>query len=388
MTARRFAPRGARVDARTLRRTVIESLRAQGFVIEGTRSVPPRPLTKDEIRRFHQQAVQHRIDKARPRLERHEGALLQRFATGRSLVPELIQPKLVEVERGSKDELLFRYACLHWSIPVSSGYGRRLRFLVVDEQNRKLIGLIGLGDPVFSLGPRDRWIGWTDEDRRQRLHAVMDAFVLGAVPPYSSLLGGKLVAMLATSDEVRVAFQRKYSGQHTRIADRVLAGHLALITTTSALGRSSIYNRLKVQDELLFESIGFTRGSGDFHFSNGLYEAIAEFARRRELTTSKRAEWGGGFRNKREVLKKSLIQLGISSEWVYHGVRREIFVAPMASNAREYLRGDHKRLRPMDRPVEELFKYFRERWLLPRADRDVRYKQFAPNRLRLWEATE
>jgi hypothetical protein len=216
----------------------------------------------------------------------------------------------------------------------------------------------------------------------------MDAFVLGAMPPYSSLLGGKLVAMLATSNEVRTAFQRKYSGHHTRIADRVLPGHLALITTTSALGRSSIYNRLKIQDELLFESIGFTRGSGDFHFSNGLYEAIAEFARRRELTTSKRAEWGGGFRNKREVLKKSLIQLGISSEWVYHGVRREIFVAPIASNAREYLRGDHKRLRPMDRPVEELFKYFRERWLLPRAERDVRYKHFASNSLRLWETTE
>ena len=40
-----------------------------------------------------------------------------------------------------------------------------------------------------------------------RLRNVMDAFVLGAVPPYRELLCGKLVAMLAASDEVRDAFR-------------------------------------------------------------------------------------------------------------------------------------------------------------------------------------
>ena len=62
-------------------------------------------------------------------------------------------------------------------------------------------------------GMRDCWIGWTKEDRQERLHHVMDAFVLGAVPPYSHLLCGKLVAMLAASNQVRDAFHGKYAGQ-------------------------------------------------------------------------------------------------------------------------------------------------------------------------------
>jgi hypothetical protein len=68
----------------------------------------------------------------------------------------------------------------------------------------------------------------------------MDAFVLGAVPPYSSLLGGKLVAMLAASNEVRSAFKKKYSNQRSLIRRKKLDGRLALLITTSALGRSSL----------------------------------------------------------------------------------------------------------------------------------------------------
>ena len=61
----------------------------------------------------------------------NESKLLSRFASGKEVQPGKIKPRLVEVKRHSQDELLFRYACLHWSIPVSSGYGRRLRFLVM-----------------------------------------------------------------------------------------------------------------------------------------------------------------------------------------------------------------------------------------------------------------
>jgi hypothetical protein len=376
------------LNAGDLRRAIITSLRDQGFVIEGSRSLPPQALDKQQLRDLHRPAVAHRIQKASGRLQRYEEELLRRCADGTAVVPESMFPKLVEVRRGSRDELLFRYACLHWSIPVSSGYGRRIRFLVIDEHNDKLIGLIGLGDPVYSLGPRDTWIGWSEPDRRERLHSVLDAFVLGAIPPYSQLLCGKLVAMLAVTNDIAQAVHRKYGKTESRIARRTLPGDLALITTTSALGRSSVYNRLAYKGSRLFESVGYTRGSGDFHFSNGLYEAIADFARRRGLVTSKRAEWGGGFRNKREVLKKSLIALGISSEWVYHGVRREILVAPMASNAREYLVGDHKCLCRYDRPADEVFKYFRERWLLPRACRDQRYRDVRREDYRLWHAID
>jgi len=54
-----------------------------------------------------------------------------------------------------------------------------------------LIGLFGLGDPVYAIKARDEWIGWDSNAKAARLYHVMDAYVLGAVPPYSRLLGGE-----------------------------------------------------------------------------------------------------------------------------------------------------------------------------------------------------
>jgi hypothetical protein len=273
---------------------------------------------------------------------------------------------------------------LHWSIPVSAGYGRRLRFVIYDESNGKLIGIFGLGDPVFNLGPRDRWIGWEREAKRLRLQCVMDLFVLGAVPPYSQLLCGKLTALLATSREVQEAFRCKYGSQQSYISDKPLDGRLALLTTTSALGTSSLYNRLRYEKHLVFKSVGFTRGSGDFHFGNGFYHDLRRFALMHCEATAKHARWGNGFRNRRELIRKSLPLLGLSRELVYHGVRREIFVAPAATNTAEFLRDEQSELRWHDRTVHDLFGWFRDRWLLPRAARDDRYKAFDRESYRLW----
>ena len=179
-------------DHSDLRKRIIRSLRAQGFTVRNGTIRPPSQLTKEKIRTLHRLAVQHRIERSKAGLHRKERHLISHIASGEDIVTSRIQPRLVEVLPGSEEELLFRYATLHWSIPVSSGYGRRLRFLVVDESNNKLVGLIGLGDPVYNLRPRDDWVGWSRSDRRERLAHVMDAFVLGAVPPYSFLLCGKI----------------------------------------------------------------------------------------------------------------------------------------------------------------------------------------------------
>lgn len=372
-----------------LRDLIITSLQHQGFIIDGDRIFPPSDLDKQKIRELHAAAVAHRVQRASEGLKRYEDRLLRRIAAGGEVVPERIFPRLVEVRAGTEDEFLFRYAALHWSIPVSSGYGRRLRFLVVDEHNEKLIGIFGLGDPVFALGARDRWIGWDLEARRERLHHVMDAFVLGAVPPYSFLLCGKLVAMLVASNEVRKAFKRKYSRERSSfIRGRPLDGRLVLVTTTSALGRSSIYNRVTHEGRLLYHSVGFTRGSGEFHFSDGLYRTISDYATQFCQPTAKNIKWGTGFRNRREIVKKCLARLGLSQNWLYHGIRREVFVVPLAHNAQQFLQGRHSRVRWFDQSVENLFRSFRERWLLPRAERDRRYRDFDPESWRLWGRKE
>lgn len=377
-----------RSDDAELRDQIIRSLRAQGFRVRNGAILPPKELSKERIRGVHKTAVEHRIERARDGLFRIEKDLLRYIASGHEVVPSRIAPRLVEVLPESEEELLFRYASLHWSIPVSSGYGRRLRFLVIDDNNGKLLGLIGLGDPVYSLGPRDEWVGWTLSDRKKRLGNVMDAFVLGAVPPYSSLLCGKLVAMLAASDTVRHAFKRKYGGTRSVIRRKVHDGRLALVTTASALGRSSVYNRLRLKDRLLYQSVGFTKGSGEFHFSNGLYRAITEFAEEHCEPTAKQERWGTGFRNRREVIRKCLPALGLSSDWVYHGIEREVFVIPLAHNTREFLRGEHTRLLWYQQSETQMFEYFRDRWMLPRTSWDQRFRSWSRDEWVIWPKKE
>jgi hypothetical protein len=372
------------LDAETLKTRIIESLERQGFELRYNQICLPGDLDKKKIRSLHSEAVDHKIEERKRGLVRHEPLMLQRFASGEDIVPDEIYPKLIEVHSGSKDELLFRYASLHWSIPVSSGYGRRLRFLVVDKHTDKLIGLFGLGDPVFSLRNRDQWIGWNKEDRIERLHHVVDAYVLGAVPPYSFLICGKLIALLAVSNEVREAFKDKYEGRVSVIQEREQPGEIALVTTTSALGRSSLYNRLKFEERLAFERVGQTQGFGEFHFSNGIYDAMTEYAKLNATATASHESWGTGFRNRKEVVQKTLTELGLPQSWRNHGINREIYVSPLAENTCAFLKGDAPKLDYYNQSVSELFSWFRERWLLPRSERDKRYKEWEPQEWTLW----
>jgi len=344
-------------EIRALRKKVILSLEKQGFLFDGDKISLPADIDKEGIRQLHQEAVQTRIEKSKRGLIRNEPRLLSYIADGREVDPNKVSPLLIQVEPETENELLFRYASLHWSIPVSSGYGRRLRFLVFDESNGKLIGLFGLGDPVFSLAARDEWIGWNKEQRRNRLKHVMDAFVLGAVPPYSHLLCGKLVAMLLASDEVRKAFRKKYRGKVSRVN----------------------FNGMP-----LFNRIGYTSGSGEFHFSNGLYAELSQFAALYCQPTAKQERWGIGFRSRREIVRKVLPLLGLPHDLIYHQVKREVFAIPLAMNTHQFLRGEHERVKWYHMPAQEIFEYFRDRWLMGRAERDSSYRKFRPSSYALW----
>ena len=376
-------PEGFNADIKSLRDRVILSLSKQGFDLDEAGIRPPDHNDKELLRHLHSEAVQHKVNQGSA-LRSKEPILIHQIASGKDVNPECISPNLVEVMPGSKDELLFRYAALHWSIPVSSGYGRRIRFLVRDGYNDKLIGIIGLGDPVFGLGARDKWIGWNVAQRRDRLRHILDAYVLGAVPPYSDLLGGKLVAMLATSNEVRTAFERKYHAKAALISGAKGDTRIAMITTTSALGRSSMYNRIRFRDRLLFNPVGYTTGSGEFHFSNGLYNEILEFAVTHCKPTAKNNKWGTGFRNRREVIRKALVELGLPSTLNYHRVQRQVYVAPLAANACLFLQGEVDHLDYHCEDASTLFGHFKKRWLVPRAERIKRYRDFNADSFLLW----
>ena len=318
-------------------------------------------------RRLGVKAAERRfIDRVLPLL-RHE------FAEGREVDPHRVTPRLHEVRSGTREADLFRLSCLLWSVPVSRGFGRRIRFVVKDEYNGKLIGLIALGDPVFNLRVRDRWIGWSSKDRQERLCNVMDAYVLGAVPPYNRLIGGKLVAALIASQEVRNAFRRKYGSTTGIIDGRVKNAKLVLATTTSALGRSSIYNRLKIGDHLMFQPLGYTAGWGHFHVPEAVFRDMHALLRSYDHQYATGYKFGNGPNWRMRVIREALRVLDLPQDALLHGVQRQVFAVPLAKNCREILQGEHVRCRWRNWSVAQLSSFCRDRWVIPRATRDASY---------------
>jgi hypothetical protein len=382
-------------DPHALRMAVLAHLESQGFRLNDQGLLMQAPKGKDAIRQLHTHAVEERRNTAKKHLAPKEPRLLRMLANTSDIVADKIQPRLTIIEnRTSVHADLWRWASLHWSIPVSSGYGRRIRFLVTDRNHGDaLIGIIGLGDPVFALAARDAYIDWRPAHRRERLACVMDAFVLGAVPPYNELLGSKLIALLATSSEVQEIFREKYGNRVTLIGRRNPDAELALLTTTSALGKSSVYNRLtSPSGGLAYVSVGWTAGSGDFHLSGELYHRLAKYAHAMnpDGKTERHERWTGNnsFRNRREVVHKALDALGLPGRRLrVHGIQRQIYVAPLGLNSLEYLRGEHSELHRSTYLAEELADYWRERWAVPRSAR-ISPQEFYPDQWALWPVSQ
>ena len=365
-----------------LRKRVIEHLRELGFKVENGELALEGNSDKHFLRQLHDAVRRLALYQMQGRVENLWPRLRPYFADGRDINPEAIRPVLVEATTPWQHEL-FRLARLTWSLPYSKGYGRRLRFLILDEGNRNpegqpyLMGILALQSPPLSFPPRDRRFRYPPGRKTELVNQTMDIHTLGALPPYSYLLGGKLVALAAASNEVREAYRRKYEGRRTEIEGRVLPAHLVALNTTSAFGRSSLYNRLKYNGEPIAISIGYTEGYGAFHLEP-LYPLFREYLEAQGIST--RGGYNVGPRIKWQTCVRALERLGLSGALLKHTIRREVFLFPLIHNLDDYMEGRTDEPEYKDLPFADLGAYWRERWLLPRVARvDGWYK---------WEAEQ
>ena len=376
------------IDRDLLRSEIQRHLEAIG--LNGGRALGV--LSKDAIRRmhrFHREAAQQRIRRA---LGDKIDLFLEEIANGDEVDPANIRPELVEARSGARTGDLFRFASLLWSIPVSQGYGRRLCYLVKDRANGKLIGIFALGDPVFNLLVRDEWIGWNQADRRERLVNLMDAYVVGAVPPYADLLGGKLVASLIASEEVGNKFQERYGGREGLISGKHKQARLTLVTVTSALGRSSVYNRLRLMPNAESETdkpvvelrkLGATTGYGHFQITDELFSQLRVMLQEDGHKYADGHQFGDGPNWRIRVARIGLQSLGLNpNDVLKHGIRREVYAMPIASNARAFLAGTDEESTFDYVSVDEIADLARSRWLAPRGERRPSYRQFRREQLR------
>jgi len=365
------------ISKQKLRDDVINRLESFGFTKENNEGEWQPPTHEDKkkevLRRIHSDRLKTWLTDHEEWIRNNEDRLIGYFAEGSNIDPKEIKPRLIKVESGTKHSDLFRYAKYTWSLPLKQGWGRGVRYLVMDEHNDKLMGIFGLTDPVFNLKSRDEWIDWSTKEREERLKQVMDAYILGAVPPYNDLLGGKLVASLACSNEVRHDIREKYGGKESIISGEIQDGEVVLLTTAAAWGKSSMLSRLQYRDRLMWEHVGWTSGYGHFHLDSGLADKMKKYLKQIDDPEVEKNEPGDGPSPKLRYMRRCLNILNIDQSVMEHGIQRGFYAASLAKNFKSVLcsgeNPDH-----YDMPEEDIFDFFRERYLLDRAQRITRWK--------------
>lgn len=335
-------------------------------------SANDKNITKTQMRSMHEMARQARLCESQEWIQKAWMKYSHRFADGAAISPQYIRPKLVQVETAEQREL-FRLARFTWSLPYSRGYGRRLRFIVIDEHHGTLMGVLGLQSAPISFTSRDRHVIYPTKERKELLvNQTMDIFTLGAIPPYNRLLAGKMLVYAASSREIRQAYQAKYADATTLMQGRVIPPHLVMLTTTSAYGRSSIYNRVTYPDRpdapcrAIATELGYTEGYGNFHF-DAIYPDIKDFLIKQGIPAN--VGFGRGPKPVWQNITRTLTMLGIDGKGLKHGIRRQAWCIPLAKNAWEYLNGAVEEPDYYEASFEQLTDWWKERWLLPRAQR-------------------
>jgi hypothetical protein len=228
--------------------------------------------------------------------------------------------------------------------------------------------------------------------------SLMELNVCGAIPPYNEILGGKLVALLATSPQVIHDYKKRYADKASMIASRLKGENvyrpadLVYVGTTSLyyVG-SSQYNRLKVPGsvfgtdfDVVWKRLGMTIGFGTMHISKAttlsLTEATSDGFNRINHV------FGEGASPKMRLLTMSIRELlestnEDSKDFSKHAMSRIVYGACLASNTLDYLLGKdasphyYTNIEQYREGTQKIIDYWTNRWLSSRLNFEPIYSR-------------
>lgn len=358
---------------KSLRDDLRESLRQQGFIVRGEDKLDLAAKTKDELKDI-QIAAKIKVMKEHKDFITRKAALARQYSiNGRDIDPARIQLEIRQVQPDSHDELLFRWWNLTWwSMPYQRPYGRQMRFIIWDTAHNAPFGLISLQSPILKQAVRDKSLEIPNAELDYWVNRSMYAQRVGALPPYNDLIGGKMVALSLVSNEIRTAYQEKYQDRTTIMAERNIEPELLFITTTSAFGKSSIYNRLKYHQDVVAEKLGYTEGYGSFQISKVLYERLLAYLT--DIGENAERGYGNGPSRKLKLIKMACRKLGLAN-YSYHGIKREYYSFSLVQNLKQVISRQEQAIWK-NYEFKDLAAYWRERWLMNRVINTDQWRKF------------
>ncbi len=324
--------------------------------------VPPENYDKGTIKSSMAFKRDEIILKHRKWIDKNMEFARKNLASGIDVLNSEIDP-IIEVCETEKQHRLFRILRYYWSSPYSEYVGRRIKLIIRDKAlpNKPVIGIAALGSPIIHIPERDDFIGWDKDKRTKNLIYTLDAYIIGALPPYNYLLGGKLISYILASNEVREIYRKKYKGQVT-LTEKRMANKLVGIFTTSLFGKSSQYNRIKFGNELLYKPIGQTKGYGTLHLSEETIQLMIKFLKSKGVVVG--YKFGDGPSWVMRVIRSAGDLLGFDSNFLLqHSFKRNIYFVPLAKEYKAFLNDKTKQPRFHNHSKKELVEFWKTRWL-------------------------
>jgi hypothetical protein len=116
--------------------------------------------------------VTERFEDCIERYQRLRKVLKKRpFPDALSYIAEA-RPRVVPIEPEDTENLRLwmQYMKIWHPRSFTGSMGRYIKFFVIDEMSGEHLGALSIGTPVFALDPRDRFTGWTREQRVEKVN--------------------------------------------------------------------------------------------------------------------------------------------------------------------------------------------------------------------------
>jgi hypothetical protein len=87
---------------------------------------------------------------------------------------ELSPILLIRVETQEQRRLWYEYVDRYHYLGYQLPFGAQLRYFIKSGATDDILGCFQFSSPAWKMAPRDRWIGWTDEQRKVNLQKIIN----------------------------------------------------------------------------------------------------------------------------------------------------------------------------------------------------------------------
>lgn len=264
------------------------------------------------------------------------------------LNPENILPELILVD--SKSPYWKEWKAIEENVAsfeFRRAPGRNCYFLVKNKYDGKNLGVIDVAADFLTLGARDEYIGWDKEQRKLLNRKIANISICVPTRNFGyNLTGGKLLTLLAVSNEVGKVWKERYGDD------------LAGVTVTSLYGKGSQYNRLQH-----FNYLGKTKGQGTCQIPDDLYKECRELVEEEEGEI-KGGQFTSGKNSRINIIRKACKYLEVDPAILTtHGRQRGIYWCDRGENTKEFLtQQENVFIVKEDLDIESLLEYWKYRW--------------------------